>query len=94
MRGLDKKERENALNEVRILASIQHQNVIGYKEAFFDDKTHSLCVVLEYADGGDLLKKIEEHKGNGTFFNETEIWAYFLGMLKGIHSLHESGIVH
>ena len=94
MRGLGKKERENALNEVRILASISHKNVIGYKEAFYDESTVSLCIVLEYADGGDLLKKIEEHKRNGTFFNETEIWSFFLGMLKGVHSLHEGGIVH
>ena len=34
MSPLSQKERENALNEVRILASIRHLNVIGYKEAF------------------------------------------------------------
>jgi NIMA (never in mitosis gene a)-related kinase len=37
MGKLSGKERENALNEVRILASINHPNVIGYKEAFFED---------------------------------------------------------
>ena len=35
---LSEKERENAINEVRILASIRHPNVIQYKEAFIDDK--------------------------------------------------------
>ena len=34
---LSAKEKENALNEVRILASVSHPNVIGYKEAFFQD---------------------------------------------------------
>ena len=34
---LSKKDRENALNEIRILASIDHKNVIAYKEAFFDE---------------------------------------------------------
>lgn len=29
--NLSDKEKENALNEVRILASIRHPNVIGYK---------------------------------------------------------------
>lgn len=33
------KEKENALNEIRILASVEHKNVIGYKDAFFDDAT-------------------------------------------------------
>ena len=55
MHKLSSKEREYALNEVRILASINHPNVIGYKEAFFEDKTNSLCVVMEFADGGDVL---------------------------------------
>ena len=55
MQKLSSKEKENALNEVRILASINHPNVIGYKEAFFEEITNSLCIVMENADGGDLL---------------------------------------
>jgi NIMA (never in mitosis gene a)-related kinase len=52
--GLSDKEKNNALNEVRILASVEHPNVIAYKEAFIDEDSKSLCLVLEYADGGDL----------------------------------------
>jgi len=39
MGKLSVKEKENALNEVRILASISHPNVVGYKEAFFEDSS-------------------------------------------------------
>jgi NIMA (never in mitosis gene a)-related kinase len=42
MLNLSDKEKENALNEVRILASISHQNVISYKEAFIDEPSSSL----------------------------------------------------
>jgi NIMA (never in mitosis gene a)-related kinase len=42
MDGLSEKERHNALNEVRILASIKHPNIIAYKEAFIDDASQSL----------------------------------------------------
>ena len=42
MMKLSDKEKENALNEVRILASIQHPNVIAYKEAFMDEASSSL----------------------------------------------------
>lgn len=52
--SLGPKEQLNALNEVRILASIQHQNVIGFKEAFIDEPSSSLCLVMEYADNGDI----------------------------------------
>ena len=33
---LSDKEKENAINEVRILASIKHSNIISYKEAFLE----------------------------------------------------------
>jgi len=39
---LSEKEIENAINEVRILASIRHPNVIQYKEAFIDSKSKAL----------------------------------------------------
>ena len=55
---LSEKEKTNALNEVRILASIQNKNIIAYKEAFFDEESSSLCIVLEFADGGDLYNRI------------------------------------
>jgi NIMA (never in mitosis gene a)-related kinase len=42
MQNLSDKEKENALNEVRILASIHHKNVISYKEAFIDISSSSL----------------------------------------------------
>jgi NIMA (never in mitosis gene a)-related kinase 1/4/5 len=34
MESLSTRERQNALNEVRILASIEHPNIVAYKEAF------------------------------------------------------------
>ena len=42
MGKLSDKEKENALNEVRILASIKHKNICAYHEAFVDESTSSL----------------------------------------------------
>lgn len=42
MQKLSDKEKENALNEVRILASIRHPNIVAYKEAFIDEASQSL----------------------------------------------------
>jgi len=55
MGKLSAKEKENALNEIRILASINHPNVIGFKEGFFEEGSGCLCIVMEHADGGDML---------------------------------------
>ena len=42
MMGLSEKEKENSVNEVRILASISSPYVISYKEAFIDEPSDSL----------------------------------------------------
>ena len=39
---LSEKEKQNALNEVRILASIAHPCIIAYKEVFIDESSESL----------------------------------------------------
>ena len=91
---LSKKQQENSLNEVRILASINHQNVIGYKEAFWDEKTNSLNIVMEYADDGDLQTKINKMKNENAFFNESLIWHYAIQMIKGLKALHDKKIMH
>ena len=66
---LSRKEKQNSLNEVRILASIQHPYIISYKEAFYDDESNCLCIVMEYAGGGDILNKIRKMKRR-TYFEE------------------------
>ena len=94
MGKLSAKEKENALNEVRILASIQHPNVIGYKEAFFCSKTGNLCIVMEICDSGDLLQAIEAHKKNKSKYTEKQIWHLFIQTVRGLKALHDLQIVH
>ncbi len=59
--NLGKKEKDNSFNEVRLLASLCHKNIIGYKEAFYDEKSSTLNIVMEYADDGDLSSKIKKN---------------------------------
>ena len=48
-------EKANALNEIRILASVDNPYIVSYKEAFYDDASSSLCIIMDFAGGGDLL---------------------------------------
>ena len=91
---LNKKEQENSVNEVRILASVNHPNVIGYKEAFWDDEKSALNIVMEYADDGDLHSKIEKMKKAGGYFKEPIIWSYAIQMIEGLKALHDKKIMH
>lgn len=61
----------NALNEIRFLASIHSPYIVDYKEAFYDTASQKLCVVMEFANGGDLQTKIKKTIANQTKFPES-----------------------
>jgi len=82
MMKLNDKEKENALNEVRILASIRHPNIASYKEAFFEEGC--LCIIMEYCDNGDLQTKINNAKKTSKFTKEEDIWSIFYQMVLGL----------
>ena len=92
--NLSEKEKENSLNEVRILASVKSNFVVSYKEAFFDEKDNTLCIVMEFADRGDLYQKIVQHKKSAMLFEESDIWRIFIQLVKGLKSLHDLKILH
>jgi NIMA (never in mitosis gene a)-related kinase len=50
-------ERQDCVNEIRLLASVRHPNVVAYHEAFLDGPW--LCIVMEFAPEGDLGKLIK-----------------------------------
>ena len=87
-------ERQNSLNEIRLLASINHKNIISYKESFYNEENHTLNIILEYADDGDLQTKIISKKKFGCFFEEKTIWSLFIQMVKGLNELHKRKIIH
>lgn len=44
------KDKDSAINEIKILSTLRHKNIIRYKEAFIHDRC--LCIAMEYADDG------------------------------------------
>jgi NIMA (never in mitosis gene a)-related kinase len=91
---LNTKERENALNEVRILASLNHENIVGYKEAFFDEESKTLCIVMDFCDDGDLDSKIQKNIKSKGLFKENDIWKWLHQLLMGLKYLHDNKIMH
>lgn len=92
--NLSLKERNNAINEIKILSSISHPNIIAYKESFYDDHCQTLNLVMEYADEGDLEVKIKKHISNKTFFEEKEILKYITQIASALKVLHDNKIMH
>ena len=92
---LSEKEKLQALNEVRILASINnHPHIVTYKEAFLDEASQTLNLVMEFAEGGDLDAKIRRCRQQNTRIPEAEVWSLFIQLLKGLQALHDLKIVH
>jgi NIMA (never in mitosis gene a)-related kinase len=94
MVNLSEKEKENSINEVRILASIHNPNIISYHEAFIDESSQSLCIVMEFANNGDLFQKICKHQKEGAYIEEHEIWSIFIQSVRGLRALHDLEIMH
>ena len=94
LKHLSEKEKQNALNEVRILASVRSTFVIAYKEAFIDENDKSLCIIMEYADKGDLYQKIVQFKKLKYLIEEVDVWRIFIQMTKGLKALHDLKILH
>ena len=53
LENMSKKDINNALNEIRILASLKSDYIIKYKEAFIE-KDKNLNIIMEFATQGDL----------------------------------------
>ncbi len=53
---MNRKQREEALNEVHVLKAMRHPYIITYRESFMEKRC--LCIVMDFADGGDLYTRI------------------------------------
>ncbi len=64
-------ERIKAEEEVKILGSLNHPNIIKYYNSFWENG--SLYMLTEYCEGGDLYTLIEIVKNAGEAFTEKYI---------------------
>lgn len=91
--GLEAQEKENVLNEARIMASLQHPNIIRLIDACFIQGGY-LHIVMEYADGGDLYKAITDKQASRQFFTEALVLNWFIQIALAVKYIHERNILH
>ena len=89
--GLDESERDKLLLEGQILFKITNKNIISF-ENFFYNKSRAI-LIMEYAEGGDLDKKIKAQMLVGPF-KEERIISWFLEICEAIKYLHQRHIIH
>jgi serine/threonine protein kinase len=84
--------REAAVNEVRVLASVQSEYVLRFWEGFVhQDRLH---IVTDYAPGSDLAKRLLQLQQSHEKLPERHVWSYFIQLCRGLQALHGAHILH
>lgn len=78
----------NVMNEVKLLKQVDHPCVIRLEDVV--ETEHTLFIVLELADGGELFDKIIEK----TKLQEEEAKLHFYQIVSAIQYLHSKKIAH
>jgi len=78
--------------EVQILQSLNHPNIIHCYENFIHDNV--LYIVMEYAEGGDLQQRIVEARDIGRNISEEEIWKLLLQIIRALSHMHSMKVIH
>jgi hypothetical protein len=90
MASLTAKEIEETENEVKCLAALQHPYIVPYYDSF--KEKNAMHIVMGYADGGDLKKKIESQRG--VHFKEDQILDWFVQISLALKHLHDRKMMH
>ena len=90
--GLTAEEIKDVKLEAKILHSIKSPYVVKYFDSF--EEKNFLNIVMEYCDGGDLGKFIEEKKADNESLNEDLIWILFIKITIGLAAIHKLKILH
>lgn len=80
--------RNEFMNEIDVLKTVDHPNIIKIFDCYYDDIFYYM--VEEYCNGGDLFDYIKKEKS----FTERKASIIFKQLLSAINYLHKKNIVH
>ena len=86
--GLDQRSKRMVLAEARLLAAIDHPNVVRVHDV--QEVAQDALLILEYVEGGSL-RDLMLRRGS---IPAGEAVAIARGVLRGLHAAHARGVVH
>ncbi|KAK7198520.1 protein kinase [Novymonas esmeraldas] len=89
---MSKKDRQQSLNEARVLSSLRHPNIINYVDSFLARKSDNLCIVMEYAESGDVSSRLK--KNYGVNVPEKQVLDWLIQLVLSLNYVHERKILH
>mmetsp|Transcript_8196 Transcript_8196/g.16118 ORF Transcript_8196/g.16118 Transcript_8196/m.16118 type:complete len:1213 (+) Transcript_8196:4271-7909(+) len=87
VKSVDKSRRKKVLNEVRILHTLDHHQVLKFHN-WYETRNH-LWIIYEYCAGGDLLALMEQDKG----LPEPSVRTFAQDLVAGMLYLHSQGVI-
>lgn len=93
--SLSEEEEKISLNEVRVLKKCNHPNIIKFKEVFITKKPiKKLHLITEYANEGDLEKKLKLQKQKNEYFSEKQIINWLIQTCLALKYIHKLHVIH
>jgi len=89
---MDNKQREKCLQEVKLLQSVDHPNIIRYLDSFIFD--NELYIAIEWADKGDLKRYLNKCQKEGEKIDEIKIIDFTRQLASALLHMHEKRIIH
>jgi len=86
--GLSQCEDAAVLNEVSILKSLRHKNIVPLQDFF--EEPDCFYLVMQKCDGGDVLDRVASIEQ----YSEKDACQFSQGLLKAVQFMHERGIAH
>ena len=92
LKHIQKQKRKDLLQEVRILKSLKHPNILECFGSFISND--DLYVVTEFADYGDLNRLIRKQREKSCRIGEREAWDIIWQVSLALLHLHAHKILH
>lgn len=89
-KSLSEREINEMKKEAEILKVLKHPNIIRLRE-FYMNSNNKFCIVMDYADKGDLATRLDQTEN---FFSENQILEWFVQNALALKHIHDRKIVH
>ncbi|CAG9465192.1 unnamed protein product [Pedinophyceae sp. YPF-701] len=102
--GMNERMKREVRNEVKVLGSLDHPNVVHYFECFVEEP--NLFIVMEFCEDGDLTNKVKQRNPgavgafNGAkgppprYMDEDSVMLIFVQICLALHHTHSRGVLH
>ncbi|KAG1656956.1 hypothetical protein FOA52_004342 [Chlamydomonas sp. UWO 241] len=92
--SIAKDDQASTLKEAQLLSTLEHPNIIRYKECYIDPSDGSLCIVTSFCEEGELHRRIRLRAKTNQFYKEDEVMDMFIQIASALMYIHSKKILH